>query len=330
MVTVIIPAFNTEKYVKECIDSILNQTYNNIEIIIVDDGSTDSTGKILEEYKEISKKIKVITTKNNGQGYARNLALESATGDYIMFMDSDDYLKTNTIELAVNRICREKADFVLFDWQYYLEDTKEFTERDSACFSGNDNFEGEFTSEIFRQVHYFPVNKLTTANFLVKNRIKFLEGYMYEDVPHFVHMIMCAQKVSYVNEKLYVIRKRTGSTTKSNYNTGVHSSSYLKAVEASIDITNNFTNKDITFLYLYLIRKLFSYYSNRVAPNLRKQFVYDFVEIISKLRPITVDKETKNKSKIVYYMGKYKVFTKRKKRTFYFLCRIYKLINRFK
>ncbi|MBR6641935.1 MAG: glycosyltransferase family 2 protein, partial [Clostridia bacterium] len=86
-ISVIIPTYNTEQYIKGCVESVLNQTYQNFEIIVVNDGSTDNTLKILDEIK--SDKLEVITIKNSGQGYARNMALKKATGDYIMFLDSD-------------------------------------------------------------------------------------------------------------------------------------------------------------------------------------------------------------------------------------------------
>ena len=97
-VSVIVPVFNTEKYLKKCVDSILNQSLKNIEIIFIDDGSNDNSLGILEEYAKIDKRIKIISKLNEGQGVARNIGIKSAIGEYIAFVDSDDFIQINMLE----------------------------------------------------------------------------------------------------------------------------------------------------------------------------------------------------------------------------------------
>ena len=101
-VSVIIPAYNNEAFLYTCIDSVLNQTYNNYEIIIVNDGSEDDTLYVAKEYEKKYECITVIDNPNKGQGYTRNYALTLAKGDYILFLDSDDFLEPVTLEVAVN------------------------------------------------------------------------------------------------------------------------------------------------------------------------------------------------------------------------------------
>ena len=98
LVSIIIPIYNTKKYFKTCLDSVINQTYQNLEIILVDDGSTDDSGKIADDYAKKDKRIKVIHQKNQGQSTARNVGLKKATGNYISFVDSDDELNKNFIK----------------------------------------------------------------------------------------------------------------------------------------------------------------------------------------------------------------------------------------
>lgn len=110
LISVIVPVYNVEKYLKECLDSLLNQTYKDIEIIIVDDGSTDNSGKICDEYKNKNKNINVIHKKNEGLGFARNTGLENVHGEYVTFVDSDDYVEKDFIEKLYNYMVEQKVD----------------------------------------------------------------------------------------------------------------------------------------------------------------------------------------------------------------------------
>ncbi|CZQ96528.1 nucleotide-diphospho-sugar transferases [Trichococcus palustris] len=109
-ISVIIPVYNVEEYLSECVNSVFNQTYSNLEIILVDDGSPDNCGKICDEYAKKDTRIKVVHKKNGGLGYARNTGLNIATGDYVMFLDSDDKLDTNAIKDLYDSLNKHQAD----------------------------------------------------------------------------------------------------------------------------------------------------------------------------------------------------------------------------
>ena len=113
LVSIIVPIYNTEKYLERCIDSLINQTYKNIEIILINDGSTDNSINILKKYKKIDTRIKIIDKKNEGPNIARKTGLENADGNYIMFVDSDDYIHPNTVEILVSKI--NEYQVVYFD-----------------------------------------------------------------------------------------------------------------------------------------------------------------------------------------------------------------------
>jgi len=114
LVTVVVPIYNVEKYLDRCINSIVGQTYSNLEIILVDDGSPDNCPRMCDEWAGRDSRIKVIHKKNAGLGMARNTGIENATGSYICFFDSDDYIATDTIERSVELAVRERADTVIF------------------------------------------------------------------------------------------------------------------------------------------------------------------------------------------------------------------------
>ena len=114
-VSIIIPVFNVEKYLIECLDSAINQTYLEKEIIIIDDGSTDGTVEIISNYQEQHPQILAIRTENRGQSAARNTGLEIASGDFIIFLDGDDWIEKNTIELCLKTIQENEVDLVMFN-----------------------------------------------------------------------------------------------------------------------------------------------------------------------------------------------------------------------
>ena len=116
VVTVVLPIYNVEKYLNRCVKSVVNQTYQNLEIILVDDGSPDSCPEICDEWAKKDSRIKVVHKKNAGLGYARNTGIENATGEYICFFDSDDYIALDTIEKAYRLACKEIADVVVFGY----------------------------------------------------------------------------------------------------------------------------------------------------------------------------------------------------------------------
>lgn len=114
LVTIVLPIYNVGKYLDRCMESVVNQTYKNIEIIMVDDGSTDDCPEICEKWRQKDERIKVIHKKNAGLGMARNTGIENATGEYICFFDSDDYIAIDTIEKVYQCVCDNKAELVIF------------------------------------------------------------------------------------------------------------------------------------------------------------------------------------------------------------------------
>ena len=111
LISIIVPVYNVEKYLRQCLDSLIKQTYKNIEIVIIDDGSTDNSGKICDEYEKKNKNIKVIHKKNEGLGLARNTGLELIKGEYVMFVDSDDYVSNEICEVLLNNMNNNNYDY---------------------------------------------------------------------------------------------------------------------------------------------------------------------------------------------------------------------------
>ena len=319
-VSIIIPAYNSEKYIKKCLDSILEQTYKNYEIIIVNDGSTDNTSKIIDEYKNEYEFIKVINISNHGQGYARNIALSQASGDYILFLDSDDFIEDVTLEVTTKKIEEEKSDLVFFDWKYYYESDKTYKYVNTEIFFGKKFLVGEEILDLFKIKHYFTVNKLYSKEFLLSNNIKYGEGYIYEDNPFWVKVVISAKKVSIIQSPLYNVRVNESSTTRSNTNTDKHYKGFIKAIEEIIKLTRTKPEYDYYYLYNYLIKKFNLYYKKRVANKYKKEFLYDLVDIMSQAVEI---KDTNVNNKLIKYGFKYNIFKEKRKFLFYILYKLF-------
>lgn len=208
LVSIIVPVYNVESFLSECLDSLLNQTYANIEIICIDDGSTDNSPKILGHYKEQYSQIKTITTVNQGQAAARNLGLKEASGDFIMFMDSDDWLEIEAIETALNQgfFDNSNVDAVCFGLQQVrngiVSPYREYS------------FEGVLPvdEKLALKVSPEPVAKLYRTSFLRQNKITFPEGLWYEDMTFYWHCISCVNEIGTMKEQFYNYRRRDDST----------------------------------------------------------------------------------------------------------------------
>ena len=118
LLSVIIPVYNVEPYLEQCLDSVINQTYKNLEIICINDGSSDNSLKILEKYQKKDSRIKLINQKNKGLSEARNAGLDVAKGEYIAFVDSDDYLELNAYKEAMKVMLQDKNPLILYDYLF--------------------------------------------------------------------------------------------------------------------------------------------------------------------------------------------------------------------
>lgn len=121
LVSIIIPVYKVEKYLSECLDSVVNQTYKNLEIILVDDGSPDNCGKICDEYAVLDRRIRVIHKENGGLCSARNAGIDIANGEWIYSMDSDDYIENDLIEIALNTAVSDNTDMCFLIMKYFLK-----------------------------------------------------------------------------------------------------------------------------------------------------------------------------------------------------------------
>ena len=218
--SIIIPIYNVEQYLKECVDSIRNQTFFDCEIILVDDGSPDMCPKICDKYAEIDTRIHVIHKENGGLSSARNCGVESAHGEYIIFVDSDDYWNDNE---ALNKLAmkiREQkcVDILVFNNIDYscltgekIVCNREYNVNLLENSSKEDVLKYVFESGVFPGAAWVTV---TRRKFLEENKISFIEGIKAEDIDWLLNVFLNAEKFAAINSAFYVYRKyRGGSIT---------------------------------------------------------------------------------------------------------------------
>lgn len=210
LISVIVPVYNVENYIHACLESILHQSYKNIEVILVDDGSTDNSGSICDNYGKKDERIKVIHKRNGGLSDARNTGILYANGKYIMFVDSDDVISIDIVKYLYRLIKNNSADIGVCDPVHYYS-------------NGIISYEGESTQQIFNSEEAI-VEMLYQKSFLVAawgkiyrkeyfNDISFPCGMIFEDSAVMYKIFDKADKIVYGNAKLYGYRHRDGSIT---------------------------------------------------------------------------------------------------------------------
>lgn len=214
-ISVILPVFNGEKYIRKAIESVLNQTFTNFELIIVNDGSTDDSLNIINEFRD--NRIKFINQVNQGPGASRNKALKIASGVYIMFLDSDDFFTSDALEVAHGEITKFGADLTFFQMinfdgeRYYENDWFEMKTFDDSF--ENRVFTPQETPGSIFDLSVGVCQKIYNHEFLKNIDAQFPEGIFFEDMPFFYYVFLKASKISIVKKKLYVRRKHPDSIT---------------------------------------------------------------------------------------------------------------------
>ena len=228
--SLIIPAYNVEKYIKKCLDSVLNQTYNNYEIIIINDGSTDNTSKILESYKS-NKKIKIINQENKGLSNARNTGVSNAKGDYILFIDSDDFIEKELLEI-LNKTIKDE-DLVRFQIRILYETNKIIKEYKEETFNNLNGIEAFNKLSKYNLVELAVCYAYKKDTFL-KNNYKFEEKTYHEDFGLIPYIIISSKKVTSINYIGYNYLQRKNSI--------MNNTDYEKEIKKSNDVLKHYKN----------------------------------------------------------------------------------------
>jgi glycosyltransferase involved in cell wall biosynthesis len=248
-VSIIIPVFNAEKYLTECLDSILNQTYKNYEVICVNDGSTDSSVSIIESYASSESRLRLINQTNQNAGAARNNGMIHARGKYLLFLDADDIFESTLLEYTIEIAEKENSDIVVYDASFFDNITRKLNEDTHIINLSYIPKETPFSKEImknyiFNFTNSCPWNKLYRADFIRKHNLQFQSIKRANDL-FFTNMsLIIAEKISICTEKLVLYR-----TNNSNSLQGANHKTPLNFLDALSSLKNKLINENLYFKY---------------------------------------------------------------------------------
>jgi len=221
-ISVIIPVYNAEKYLAQCLTSVLSQSFQNFEVICINDGSSDTSGTILEDFSRVDNRFIVINQANHGQSFSRNRALEIARGEYVFFLDADDYIAPNAFQKLLHVSEKNNVDVIFFNGKLFFPSGDSFPFWEpwivksfpSGCYDVFDN----------DRVGFF-TNVCTTfykLSFLQTNGLKFIANLLYEDLEFNYKVLSFVERYYWLNESLYFYRRSVeGSTTSRIDNTSL-------------------------------------------------------------------------------------------------------------
>lgn len=267
-ISIVVPVYNAEKYLVECVDTIINQTigFENLQVILVNDGSKDSSGAIADDFAKKYKNITAIHLEKSHRigGFARNVGIEKATGEYLMFIDSDDCFRENACELMYNAITENNADIVTANYKCMEENGTPWEE---TMFDKELYKSGELTEPGERFFYLYCPSvcmKIFNTKMVKKNDIKFLEGVPAEDAYFSSCALLLSKKIYYLEEEIYYYRRR---------NTGKVSTSWMRNKKYFLDV--NFAFKRI--YELFKVADKLDYYKYYYAKNLIS-VTYKFID----------------------------------------------------
>ena len=209
--TVVVPAYNVEKYIHKCLSSLVNQTYKAMEILVVNDGSDDRTETIIKEFEKKYKNLKLLNKENGGLSSARNYGIKYAAGEYITFVDGDDYLDEITYEKVMSKLLADKSEMCIFSYKKIFKNKIEKIELNKELYSKNflrRNFSKSDEASII------VCNKIFKREIIIQNKIYFENKAYFEDTGFIFRYLYFVRKISVIDEPFYNYVQRKGSITK--------------------------------------------------------------------------------------------------------------------
>lgn len=281
-VSIIVPVYNSEKYLEECLDSLINQTLKDIEIICVDDGSTDSSPEILKLYSKVDERIKIITQENKDVGAARGAGLKIAKGEYIAFCDNDDWLVMDALEKVYGTAKSNDSDISIFKVVFYYQDTDSYyyppsydlkTYFDEGIDFNNFTFKAIDIKDQVLNNAFAPWFKIYKSEFLNSYDFYFKENITYPDVPFHVQVLLRAKNISYCDEYLYYYRRDHPESTLliSSKNDRIFDIFQIIDEVDNFLLENNLKEDYKKEFSIFVLNQM-NYWFNKSHPDIREDF----------------------------------------------------------
>lgn len=298
-ISIVIPIYNVEKYLRKCLDSVYSLNLDNKEVVLVNDGSTDTSINILNEFKnKYPNETKLITQKNQGLSEARNIGIKNSNGKYILFIDSDDFIIPTETEEFINFGLDKKVDILIGNYREYYNENY-IVQKSFYNLDKNLEKEGMFFIEngVKNKCFRFAVWKnIYRKNFLLENNLFFKKGLLHEDSLFTPEAFFCAKKVRCFNKKFYFYRKNnlesiTQTVNKKNYEHMLYTIIKLLEFKKSNNIEDNYFNRIVLGIYINVLR---GGYINKEVYNNIVDLKFNFREKLKLLY-------------VIYLQNKYKI-----------------------
>lgn len=292
--SVVIPVYNVENYLSKCLDSLLAaEGINDTEIILIDDGSTDNSGKVIEEYTLKHNNIRSFHTENSGAAAARNTGIRNAVGDYIFFCDSDDRVDPGLLGGIIRKIKTAACDMFMWDCELFYETKSILAKKDKSYFAhcGLDRIEKEYSGKKIMENLVIRGKGVIASvclgcyrrKFLLDNELFFEEGIIYEDELWVPRVLLSAKAVHYIPEKVYIYRVHDGSVTNPGADDRVKNIKVLMYVYPSLynyydkvlagDPLKDAVEGNLTKRYLHMIYK-YRFWKYGYGKDIDKQLLW--------------------------------------------------------
>jgi len=282
-VSVIVPVYNVEKYLDQCLKSLVNQTLKDIKIILVNDGSTDNSQSIIDKYQlKYPNLILALKKENGGLASARNFGLKYVQSNYVAFIDSDDYVDLTMYEKMYKKAIEENSDLVMCNLQYFFENNshESFISKGLNLEWNNDPHKAAFLSPLFAW------NKLYKKELFSENDLTYPIGLWYEDIPVSTKLFAISKKITWVNETLVYYRQRENSIMHAKYNPKMHDIfKILKIMTEELKRINKYDQYHDEIEYLFIEHCLYYGAFRFLRSNGYSQLITEGIALVNEYFP---------------------------------------------
>ena len=269
-ISVIIPVYNAENYIRKCLNSVINQTYNNWEILAIDDGSVDSSYKILSEYAEMDSRIHIETKKNEGPGLTRNRALNKASGDYIVFLDSDDYIEPDYFDVLVKTATEKCADIVFID--VIQEDTQgRVIKFEKMSRFSNKSRKGLIGCQMSGYMPWGGWRKAASRALIENHNLRYTSDPVGEEAIFSFELLRNANKICFIPQNLYHYVNHPGSQSKVPNGTWQTTLQKMKIHLEINNIYNEYSDALNSFAFIVMVSNILRFAKNNSVLKTWKQ-----------------------------------------------------------
>lgn len=312
LVTIVVPMYNVEKYIEKCLNSLINQTYKNIEIIIINDGSKDNSLSIAEKKAKGDSRIKIISQPNQGLSAARNAGIDNASGSYICFVDSDDFVHQDYVKLLLECILKNEADISACGFFYIDEEGNKWKrkEKENKLYNNEEALKDIFSKE--QNTEIMTWNKLYKIQLFRDNKIYFPIGRYHEDNFTTYKLYYYAKKIVMISNELYYYLQRNNSIMGQKFN-----KKRLDIIDAIEETKNFFKDKELDLyeeIQCYEILTKINILNNMIRDKYKEKEKKDIVKDIKENKKNYkknkyIDKKTKTALILVFGRGEIYTFS---------------------